>query len=146
MATTLLDEPFGVEHLTGLRRAVAARARTVGLVGDRLEDFVLAVNELATNAVRHGGGSGRLTLRRVDDTLICEVTDRGGGLPDGAGAVVGPPASDHPGGRGLFLAHQLTETLLLTSGATGLTASVVVCLDASGSVATPRPLVGEVGR
>ena len=42
----------------GLRHLVAARARAAGLGRVRGEDIVLAVNEIATNSIRHGGGSG----------------------------------------------------------------------------------------
>ncbi|MGC5022788.1 ATP-binding protein [Micromonospora sp. DT47] len=75
-----------------------------GLTGDTGYDFVLAVHELATNAVRHGGGHGHLDLHRQDDVLICEITDQGpaaGSLPVRLSAV------DVAGGRGLWLAHEV---------------------------------------
>ena len=39
-------------------------------------------SELATNAVRHGGGSGRLRLWTDDQVLVCEVSDTGAGITD----------------------------------------------------------------
>ncbi|HWH01308.1 MAG TPA: ATP-binding protein, partial [Pilimelia sp.] len=54
----LLARTFDAEQVTELRHAVARCAEESGLSGHPLEDFVLAVNELATNAVRHGGGRG----------------------------------------------------------------------------------------
>ncbi|WP_280841626.1 ATP-binding protein [Micromonospora sp. A200] len=98
----------------------------VGLTGDAGYDFVLAVHELATNAVRHGGGRGHLELRRQDDVLTCEIIDQGpapGHLP------VRLPAVDTAGGRGLWLAHQLTEGLILTRRLDGVTATVTACLE-----------------
>ena len=77
----LLRETFDHSTITALRHAVASRAATAGLAGERLDDFVVAVNELLTNAVRHGGGQGRLALWRADDAVVCEVSDAGPGLP-----------------------------------------------------------------
>jgi anti-sigma regulatory factor (Ser/Thr protein kinase) len=41
-----------------VRHRVRRHAVDVGLAGDDLDDFVLAVHALVTNAVRRGGGSG----------------------------------------------------------------------------------------
>jgi anti-sigma regulatory factor (Ser/Thr protein kinase) len=54
----LISEAFDRSRITSLRHSVTAAAGAAGLTGDRLEDFVVAVNELLTNAVRHGGGTG----------------------------------------------------------------------------------------
>jgi serine/threonine-protein kinase RsbW len=95
---------------------VASRARAFGLDGDRLDDFVVAVNELLTNAVRHGGGTGHVTLWCVDDAVLCEVTDHGGGL----GALrAGRPAPDELGGRGLWLVRELTDSIAIKTGPEG---------------------------
>ncbi|MEH1056854.1 ATP-binding protein [Micromonospora sp. CPCC 206171] len=60
--TTLLSESITEVAVTRLRHAVAAAAGAAGLAGSTLEDFVLAVHELVTNVVRHGGGTGQLRL------------------------------------------------------------------------------------
>ena len=68
-------------------------------------EMLLAATEVATNAVRHGGGIEEVRVGRVDGRFVCEVIDRGGGFDD---PVVGylPP---RPGrGRGLWVARQLT--------------------------------------
>src|SRR5947207_15222701 len=65
-----------------LRQRVAACATEAGLRGQRLQAFIMAVNEIITNAVLHGGGRGRLRLWRGERQLICEVSDRGPGIPD----------------------------------------------------------------
>ncbi|WP_200212903.1 ATP-binding protein [Micromonospora coerulea] len=121
----LLSQDFTGPTVTALRHRLAAAVAGAGLVGDAGYDFVLAVHELVTNAVRHGGGAGHLDLRRQDDVLICEVSDHGaapGSLP------VRLPAVDVAGGRGLWLAHQMADGLILASGLHGMTASVTVCL------------------
>jgi serine/threonine-protein kinase RsbW len=84
---------------------------------------VVAVNELLTNAVRHGGGRGRLTLLHVADRVVCEVSDDGPGLPAPLGEPR-RPSSDQPGGWGLWLAEELTDTFDLVTGAGGTTVRV----------------------
>lgn len=61
-SSPLFTEPFGPAEVTELRHMLTSFAAGSGLSGQRLEDFVLAVNELITNAVRHGGGRGWLRL------------------------------------------------------------------------------------
>ncbi len=48
---------------------------------------MLAVNELAANSVRHGGGRGELHVWHEDDALVCEVRD--------AGCITDPLAGRH---------------------------------------------------
>jgi anti-sigma regulatory factor (Ser/Thr protein kinase) len=94
----------------------------------------MAVNELLTNVVRHGGGTGRLTLWMRDGAVLCEVSDRGDGLDSGdvldsgdrPGSGDGPgrvsrrrPAPDQPGGWGLWLVRELTDTCEIESGPDG---------------------------
>ena len=67
---------FGTGELAEIRRLVARRAHAAGLAPGRREDVVLAVNELATNSIRHGGGSGVLRVWREPEVLICEVARR----------------------------------------------------------------------
>jgi serine/threonine-protein kinase RsbW len=77
----------------------------------------VAVNELLTNAVRHGGGAGHVTLWRSGAAVVCEVSDHGAGLhrPD----RLARPAPDTPGGWGLWLAGELTDELEIKSGEAG---------------------------
>jgi len=94
------------------------------MAGERLDDFVVAVNELLTNAVRHGGGRGRVSLWRGGGAVVCEVADAGPGLP--APLRRGPvrPAADEPGGWGMWLAEELTDTFELITGMRGTTIRV----------------------
>jgi anti-sigma regulatory factor (Ser/Thr protein kinase) len=59
---------------------------------------VHALIQLVTNAVRHGGGHGRLELSLQDHALICSISDHGSGV---SGLPACPPPNDRPGGRGL---------------------------------------------
>src|SRR5690242_21960814 len=83
-----LDQAFDLDGLVSLRSAVAAHADRLGLPADRIPELVLVAHELAGNAVRHGGGSGRLRMWRDGRSIVCEVSDAGPGLPE-------PPAADY---------------------------------------------------
>jgi anti-sigma regulatory factor (Ser/Thr protein kinase) len=71
----LLDTVFGWSDLGQLRRLVAARCAGAGLSAGQAEDFVLAIHEIAANAIMHGGTGGRLILRRTGLGLRCLITD-----------------------------------------------------------------------
>jgi len=120
----LLTETFDHSSITALRHVVASCVGTAGLSGDRLDDFVVAVNELLTNAVRHGGGLGRVALWRQDGDLVCEVSDSGAGLAKPRPLAHVRPAADQPGGWGLWLAQELTDSFQLTTGVGGTTVRV----------------------
>ena len=103
---------------------MASCAEAAGLSGGRLEDFVVAVNELLTNAVRHGGGAGHVALWREDDSVVCEVTDHGDGLAVPRPDVPDRPSASEPGGWGLWLAGEMTDTIDIQSGAEGTTVRI----------------------
>lgn len=48
--------------LRGIREFIAAEAQRAGLGDEKANDLVLAVHEVATNSVRHGGGQGLLRV------------------------------------------------------------------------------------
>ncbi|MEH0986368.1 ATP-binding protein [Micromonospora sp. CPCC 205556] len=114
---------FALAEVTEVRRAVARVAGDAGLSEGDLEDFVLAVHELVTNAVRHGGGAGEVRLTRSANVLTCQVSDRGPGAGD---AVVALPGSTVIGQRGLWLARELAGGLVLDSGPDGVRATISV--------------------
>ena len=117
----LIAEAFDQAQVTELRHAVTSCARTAGLRGQRLDDFVLAVNELITNAVRHGGGRGWLRLWRRSDGLVCEVSDHGLGISAQRLGDRSRPAPDTAGGWGLWLARELSDAMDVRSSPAGTT-------------------------
>jgi anti-sigma regulatory factor (Ser/Thr protein kinase) len=150
----LLDQEFDSGTLYALRAAVQAHAGQAGLPEDRTGEVVLAVHELAANAIAHGAGHGRLRMWERAGALSCEIADAGpvgagrptepspggagrptGPSPGGAGRPTGPseaadpwPAAD---GHGLWLVRQVADQLDLRSGPRGTRAVVTFAL--------PRP-------
>jgi anti-sigma regulatory factor (Ser/Thr protein kinase) len=102
-----LELSFGDGPLEALRWLVGRAADEAGLGLSRAADLVLAVHELATNTVRHGGGRGTLRLWREPDALICEVSDAGRLDQPLAGRE--RPLAGQPGGRGLWLVNHLCD-------------------------------------
>jgi anti-sigma regulatory factor (Ser/Thr protein kinase) len=84
---------------------------------ERGERLVLAVNELASNSIRHGGGRGRLLVWREADTLLCEVRDDGHIADPLAGRR--RPMIEEYGGRGMWLANQLCDLVQVRSSPRG---------------------------
>jgi serine/threonine-protein kinase RsbW len=125
---SLLSEAVDGSRVTELRHAVGAYLRTAGLAGDHLEDFVLAVNELLTNVVRHAGGTGWLRLWRDNQDIVCEVSDRGPGLDAAHVDRHDRPAPDTVGGWGLWLADQLSDTMAVRTGPAGTTIRITTAL------------------
>jgi hypothetical protein len=64
---------FSVDDLADVRRLAARHGRHAGLGPKRVSDFVLAVNEVATNAIRHGCQRARLRLWTTPHGAHCEV-------------------------------------------------------------------------
>ncbi len=106
----------GAGDLAQVRGLLADTAAAVGLGADRARRFAIAVSEVATNAILHGGGTANVLITGQNDTLTVEVTDRGAGLQPPAPSPV-PPTQVH--GRGLWLARQLSDELEITSSGAG---------------------------
>ncbi|WP_432183209.1 anti-sigma factor RsbA family regulatory protein [Streptomyces tendae] len=98
---------FGPGELPEARRFAVERAASLGLTGRRLQDAELAVAELTTNSVVHGGGSGTVAVWSEAGQVVCEVRD--------AGRLTDPLAGRRPaehgqiGGRGLLLVHYVAD-------------------------------------
>jgi anti-sigma regulatory factor (Ser/Thr protein kinase) len=108
---------FDTDTLVAVRELVAARATAAGLSELRTADLVLAVNEVATNSVIHGGGQGVLRIWCEPDAVICEVSDGGAIVEPMAGRE--PPPDGHLGGQGLWLCNQLCDLVQIRSFADG---------------------------
>jgi anti-sigma regulatory factor (Ser/Thr protein kinase) len=113
----VLERTFAMPELGSLRHFVSAWASEELLDDERRERLVLAVNELATNSIRHGGGSGRLLVWRESDTLLCEIRD-GGHIAEPLAGRRRPDPQEF-GGRGLWLVNQLCDLVQVRSSPNG---------------------------
>jgi anti-sigma regulatory factor (Ser/Thr protein kinase) len=115
--TPWIGVDFDAASLAAIRHLVARCAARAGLRSGRIGDLLLAVNEVATNSVRHGGGQGRVRVWQEGATLLCEVAD--GGLVEDPLVGRHQPGADLAAPRGLWLANQLCELVQLRSSAAG---------------------------
>ena len=118
-AATVVVDVFTVR---GARRFAAEQARQAGLADARIANFTLAVSELAANAVRHGGGSGRMAVWADDGQLVCQLSD-GGVLTDPLAGRVPPPVHSS-GGRGLMMVNKLCDLVRVHTTAAGTTTRI----------------------
>ena len=118
---------FGLGELTGVRLLVGERARAAGLSAERAGDLVLAINELATNAIRHGDGGGTLHIWSRGERLVCQVQDTGHISDPLAGRRM--PVHDVPGGLGLWTVNQLCDLVEVRTAAAGTTVRVHTTLN-----------------
>jgi anti-sigma regulatory factor (Ser/Thr protein kinase) len=124
----LLDRTFGRDEITLVRHQVSRCLAMAGFTGDRLQGFVLAVNEVITNVVLHAGGHGRLVLWLTAGSAWCTVTDSGPGIPDRYLSAPDVPAAFEVGGRGIWLAYQLCDEVTTATGPIGTTIGLRLAL------------------
>jgi anti-sigma regulatory factor (Ser/Thr protein kinase) len=115
------DERFPAEtpSVTEARRAVAAWLDGQGIRGSRVPDLLLALTELATNAVRSARTAMEVRAWLTPDAIMFEVTDDGAGfdptVPRSAREI--DPLAER--GRGLFIVAALVDECTIESGPNG---------------------------
>lgn len=124
-----LDQQFDRESLVALRSAVAAHGQGMGFGKDQLADLLLVAHELASNAILHGGGHGRLRLWQADGDAYCRVSDAGGGFAGAAEAGYRVPKPGAPNGRGLWLVRQLADRVAITTDVDGTVVTAGLRID-----------------
>jgi anti-sigma regulatory factor (Ser/Thr protein kinase) len=108
---------FSAWRLHEVRTTVEQALSGRGYERERSEDIVLAVNELATNAVEHGSPEAHLSLWTGGPGLLCEIDD-GGTLRDPLPGLQAPHPAE-PRGRGVWIARQLCDSLHVWTDARG---------------------------
>jgi serine/threonine-protein kinase RsbW len=125
---TLIRRSFALRHMRRLRQLVVWAARRVGLNSERGQDLALAVSEAASNAIKHGGGSGQLTLIQDDRrALIAQISDNGPGMPSTAPTAL--PVDEQSHGRGLYLIQESCDRVEYRTGPAGTTVHLEMDLD-----------------
>ncbi|WP_329103462.1 ATP-binding protein [Micromonospora sp. NBC_01699] len=124
-AEVALDHPFDGDGLYGMRATIAAHAERLGVDDEQLQQLLIVAGELASNAVRHGGGGGRLRIWRADDRLYCQVRDSGPGIGEAAAGTTQPEATQI-GGRGLWIVRSLSTDVSIVDDGRGTTVTAVI--------------------
>lgn len=109
-----------LDQLATLRAFVTSHAIQAGAAAHSIRQFVQAADEVATNAIEHGGGAGVLQIWIDTHTMVCEISDSGTGLRNPLAGYL-PPSPGRAGGCGLWLARQFSDLLELHSDPAGTT-------------------------
>ena len=110
---------FGLHDLGAVRALVSERAAEAGVPGERADDLVIAVNEVATNAIKHGGRDGLMRVWNTRRDLVCQLEDPGHITDPLAGRHRPVPGVD--GGLGLWMANQLCDLVQTRTTEAGTT-------------------------
>jgi anti-sigma regulatory factor (Ser/Thr protein kinase) len=98
-------------ELGGLRAALWSAIERHPFTDQAADDIILTVTEVAANGLAHGAAPVRVRVWHPGDAVVVQVDDSGGyPLPADAG-YRRPAPGDAPGGRGLWLARQLADTV-----------------------------------
>jgi anti-sigma regulatory factor (Ser/Thr protein kinase) len=95
------------------RKFAKEHALQAGFDPRRLDDLLLAITELVTNSVEHGGGRSSVHLWAADDAYVCQVADSGYISDQLAGRV--PVGPERTGGRGLLVVNHLADLVRVHS-------------------------------
>jgi anti-sigma regulatory factor (Ser/Thr protein kinase) len=116
-----------LDDVPWIRHQAAASAAAAGLEPGKIADLLVAVGEVATNALVHGNAPRSVWTYVREGAFVCHIRDGGRGLTD---SLVGHLAPDlyAPGGRGLWLAHQLCDVVETAHDTTGTHVSLRMLL------------------
>ncbi|HSJ46319.1 MAG TPA: sensor histidine kinase [Euzebyales bacterium] len=103
-------------RLKQFRTFVAEQAAAAGLEESRVEDLVLAANEIASNSLLYAGGGADVRIWR-DHAVVCEVRDAGVITDPFIGRVV--PGHEEHDPRGLWMVNQVCDIVQVRSSAQG---------------------------
>ncbi|HKA69644.1 MAG TPA: sensor histidine kinase [Actinomycetes bacterium] len=104
---------FQLDNLPRMRRLASRLAAQAQITPRRQADLITAVNEVATNSIRYGGGTGRFALWFEPGSLVAEISD--GGVIESPLVGRERPTPGPGGGYGLWLVHQLCDLVQLRS-------------------------------
>ncbi len=109
---------FTSADLPKVRRLTVAWAVKAGMSAETADDFVIAVNEIATNAVRHGSPNASLRLWINGSAGVAEIRDSG----HWEAATAPTPLPRRPaeqGGMGLEVARLVCDGLQIKATSAG---------------------------
>ncbi|WP_231486812.1 ATP-binding protein [Candidatus Blastococcus massiliensis] len=94
-----------VAQLPAMRAEVRRSIEAAGIDADVLDQLILALDEMASNALRHGGGRVEAALRLTSDSYLIEVSDSAASQPPTP--AIGRDPSE--GGLGLYLIARMAR-------------------------------------
>ena len=108
-----LTLPTDARLISQTRRMFSGYLEEMGVVEDDVSDVALALAEACTNVMRHAFAEPNqcfhLSAELRPEEVVLVVEDEGGGIPEGAGAVMPEPGATS--GRGLQIIRQLMTTV-----------------------------------
>jgi anti-sigma regulatory factor (Ser/Thr protein kinase) len=110
--------PVTLNGLRTARNLVRRRGHGAGL-GKRVDDLVLAVNEVLSNSLTHARDAGALRVWEEAGGLVCEVRDRGHIVQPLIGRE--EPAIGQVGGHGIWLVNLVCDLVQVRSSPDGST-------------------------
>ncbi|GAB2850170.1 sensor histidine kinase [Actinocorallia aurea] len=130
--------PVSSRDLHGLRALVSAHARRHGVGGTLLHQLLVAVTEVATNALDHGEPPVTLRLWPAAGELVCEVADVGEWSPDGPEHTGHVPPRPHERAKlGLWAVRMLTGAVQVRTGPQGTRVRIHTPLGRAAAVRLP---------
>jgi anti-sigma regulatory factor (Ser/Thr protein kinase) len=108
---------FGLDDLSTVRSIAGRHGTRSGLSQERTADLVLAVNEVATNAIKHAQARGLVRLWTTTNQVVCQLEDPGHIADPLAGTHM--PTLSVDGGLGLWMVNQLCDLVEARTGALG---------------------------
>ncbi|WP_409061199.1 ATP-binding protein [Streptomyces sp. SYP-A7185] len=99
----------------GSTREFLDRLQRPAVVADAADTVILAVSELVTNALRHGGGTCTLELTAHPESIEVSVHDRSPKAP----RMRTPDLNDGTGGFGWSMVNRLARATAVTRGTSG---------------------------
>lgn len=106
---------FGLNDLSAVRSIAGHHGTAAGLSQERTADLVLAVDEVATNSIKHARAPGLMRIWTPPTQVVCQLEDSGHILDPLAGRYL--PTLSADGGLGLWMVNQLCDLVQARTGA-----------------------------
>jgi len=105
------------QNIADLENYIQSIFEEFGLEQDLYPNILISLTEAVNNAIQHGNNNDHaktvfVEARKRKDRICCIISDEGTGfdyqnLPD----PTAPENIENPGGRGVFLMQQLSDTM-----------------------------------
>lgn len=107
------------------RHAVIETSRGTSLASGEVDDLIVAVSEVVTNAILHGRPPTTVRAWAGPNRIVVTIHDLGAGPSDPFVGLLPTARADGEGGFGLWIAHQLCRRVTLDADEDGFTVRLV---------------------